>query len=150
MPILFDALFSSVAFGHLIVDVLNSQRAVLLTFLSGPLGLTNTALALFSTLYLMAGSISQPIFGYFADHLGPRWILTGGILWMSVFFTLALHLADLWGLAPIFHLTGGIALLGATMALMLHNSEPRFQAGSPSRINSRARKSGNSYCCASS
>jgi FSR family fosmidomycin resistance protein-like MFS transporter len=90
MSLLLDALFSSVAFGHLIVDGLNSQRAVLLTYLSVPLGLTNAALGLFSTLYVISGSLVQPVFGYLTDKFGPRWIVTGGVLWMSALFSLAL------------------------------------------------------------
>ena len=36
MPLLFDSLFSSVAFSHLMVDVFNSSRPVLLTYLGLP------------------------------------------------------------------------------------------------------------------
>lgn len=99
MRLLLDKLFSSVAFGHLIVDVLNGQRAVLLAYLSVPLSLSNAALGLFSTIYVMAGSLSQPVFGFLVDRFGARWAVAGGILWMAGFFTLALmapgHLA-LW------------------------------------------------------
>jgi hypothetical protein len=42
MPLLFDSLFSSIALGHLMVDLLNGSRPVLLAYLSEPLGLTNT------------------------------------------------------------------------------------------------------------
>jgi len=90
MSLLFDSLFSSVAIGHLIVDILNGQRAVIFTYLSGPLGLSNAALGLFSTIFVVAGALTQPVFGYFADRLGPRWTASGGILWMSIFFSLAL------------------------------------------------------------
>lgn len=89
MSLILDSLFSSVAYGHLMVDLLNGQRAILLTYLSGPLGLTNTVLGFVSTIYMMAGSLTQPIFGYLADRFGPRWIVAGGVLWMAVFFSLA-------------------------------------------------------------
>ena len=46
MSLLLDALFNSVAWGHLIVDVLNGQRAVLLTYWSGQVGMNNATLAL--------------------------------------------------------------------------------------------------------
>ena len=90
MALLLDDLFSSVVLTHLIVDVLNSQRALLFTYLSVPLELSNTALGFFNTLYVVAGSILQPVFGYLADHLGPRWMAMGGALWLGGFFTLAL------------------------------------------------------------
>ncbi len=90
MPLLFDALFSSVAISHFAVDLLNGQRAVILAFLSVPLGLTNTTLGFFSTVYVVAGALFQPIFGYFADRLGPRWVVAGGVIWIAAFFSLAL------------------------------------------------------------
>lgn len=88
--LLLDGLFSSVALTHLVVDSINSQRAVLLTFLSVPLGLNNAALGFFNTLYVIGGSVLQPVFGYLADRLGPRWMAMGGVLWQGTFFALAL------------------------------------------------------------
>jgi FSR family fosmidomycin resistance protein-like MFS transporter len=97
MSLLFDSLFSSVALGHLMVDVLNGQRAVLLAYLSGPLGLSNAVLGLVSTLYVFSGALTQPLFGHLTDRIGSRWVVAGGVLWISLFFTLAVmvsgHLA---------------------------------------------------------
>jgi MFS transporter, FSR family, fosmidomycin resistance protein len=89
-PILLDKLFASVAWGHFTVDVLNGTRAILLTFLSVPLGLSNAALGLASTVYIIAGALTQPVFGYLADRAGPRWVAAGGVFWMGAFFTLSL------------------------------------------------------------
>lgn len=90
MTLILDNLFSSVALSHLMVDLLNGQRAVLLAYLSGPLGLTNATLALISTLYVFLGSLTQPVFGYLGDRWGPRWLVAGGVFAMAIFFTLAL------------------------------------------------------------
>ncbi|MGB7877014.1 MAG: MFS transporter [Anaerolineales bacterium] len=92
MPLLFDSLFSSIAIGHLMVDLLNGSRAVLLAYLSGPLGLTNANIALISTLYVGTASITQPVFGWLTDRFGPRWLAAGGLLWMMFFFMLAMFL----------------------------------------------------------
>lgn len=89
MTLLLDNLFSSVALSHLIVDVLNGQRAVLLAYLSGPLGLSNASLGLVSTIYILSAALVQPLFGHLADRAGPRWVVAGGVLWMAVFFSLA-------------------------------------------------------------
>lgn len=89
MALLLDNLFSSVALGHLIVDVLNGQRAVLLAYLSGPLGMSNATLGLVSTIYIVSAALIQPLFGHMADRIGPRWVVAGGVLWMAVFFSLA-------------------------------------------------------------
>jgi len=50
MILLLDALFSSVSLGHMIVDVMNGQRSVLLTYWSAELGLTNTTYAALTSL----------------------------------------------------------------------------------------------------
>jgi FSR family fosmidomycin resistance protein-like MFS transporter len=94
MPLLFDSLFSSVAFSHLIVDVFNSSRPVLLTYL----GLTETQIALISTIYIWASALTQPFFGWISDHVGPRWLAAGGVLWMTVFFSGAIFIPGVGGL----------------------------------------------------
>jgi MFS transporter, FSR family, fosmidomycin resistance protein len=92
MPLLLDSLFSSIALGHLMVDLLNGSRPVLLAYLSEPLGLTNTSIGLISTLYVATASITQPLFGWLSDRFGPRWLAAGGLLWMMAFFMLAMFL----------------------------------------------------------
>ena len=90
MALLIDRLFSSIAMGHLIVDILGGQRAVLLTYWSGPYHLSNATIGLFSTIYVVSAALAQPVFGFFADRIGPRWLVSGGILWMGFWFMLAL------------------------------------------------------------
>ena len=94
MPLLLDSLFSSVAFSHLIVDVFNSSRPVLLTYL----GLTETQIALISTIYIWASALTQPFFGWISDRVGPRWLAAGGVLWMTVFFSGAVLIPGAGGL----------------------------------------------------
>ena len=94
MSLLLDSLFSSVAFNHLIVDILNSSRPVLLTYL----GLTETQIALISTVYIWASALTQPFFGWLSDRIGPRWLAAGGVLWMGVFFAGAILLRGAGGL----------------------------------------------------
>jgi MFS family permease len=86
MQLLLDALFSSVALGHMIVDMMNGQRSVLLTYWSAELGLTNTTYAAITTLYVCVASLSQPVFGWLSDRYGrSRLLAAGGILWMAGF-----------------------------------------------------------------
>jgi len=89
MTLLLDKIFAIVAWGHFIIDVLNGQRGILLTYLSTPLGLSNTALGFINWLYITAGGLLQPLFGWLTDRMGPRWSVAGGVLWMSAFFALA-------------------------------------------------------------
>jgi MFS family permease len=105
MPLLFDSLFSSVAFSHLIVDVFNSSRPVLLTYL----GLTETQIALISTIYIWASALTQPFFGWISDRIGPRWLAAGGVLWMTVFFSGAVFVPGAGGLICLI-----IAALGSS------------------------------------
>ncbi len=88
MSLFRDKNFVTAALGHMMVDSLNGTRAIILTFLSIPLGLTNTLLGLYTTLYVVAGALAQPVFGYLADRVGLRRVVAGGILWMAAFFTL--------------------------------------------------------------
>ena len=105
MPLLFDSLFSSVAFSHLIVDVLNSSRPVLLTYL----GLTETQIALISTIYIWASALTQPFFGWISDRVGPRWLAAGGVLWMAIFYSGAVFIPGPGGLLCLI-----IAALGSS------------------------------------
>ncbi|MEW6094506.1 MAG: MFS transporter [Chloroflexota bacterium] len=99
MSLLLDALFNSVAYGHFIVDVLNSQRSVLLTYWSQQTGMSNTTLALVATIYVWVASLSQPVFGWISDRFGKsRLMAAGGILWMTAFFSLALNLPVDWAI----------------------------------------------------
>src|SRR5215207_1001133 len=94
MPLLFDSLFSSVAFSHFMVDVFNASRPVLLTYL----GLTETQIALISTIYIWASALTQPFFGWISDRVGPRWLAAGGVLWMTIFFAAAVYIPGAGGL----------------------------------------------------
>ena len=76
------------------VDVFNSARPVLLTYL----GLTETEIAWISTIYIWASALTQPVFGWLSDRVGPRWLAAGGVLWMTVFFAGAVYLPGADGL----------------------------------------------------
>ncbi|RPI81887.1 MAG: MFS transporter [Chloroflexi bacterium] len=126
MSLILDAIFSSVAFSHMIVDILNGTRAVLLTFLSTPLGLSNAALGFISTLYIISAALIQPFFGYLADRVGARWVVSGGVAWMGTFFALALIIPGKTALVFLilaslgsgaFHPAGGMqaSVLGRTL-----------------------------------
>ena len=94
MPIFLDPIFSFVSLSHFIVDTFNASRPVLLTYL----GLSESQIALFSTIYIWASALTQPIFGWISDRTGPRWLAAGGVLWMTVFYSLALTLPGNLGL----------------------------------------------------
>lgn len=87
------------------VDVFNSSRPVLLTYL----GLTETHIALYSAIYVWVSALTQPFFGWIADRVGPRWLGAGGLLWMTVFYAGAIYIPGTWGLLSLI-----IAALGSS------------------------------------
>ena len=105
MALIFDSLFFSIALSHLIVDVFNGSRPVLLTYL----GLTETEIALVSTVYIWASALTQPFFGWISDRVGPRWLAAGGVLWMTAFFSAAVFIPGTGGLLCLI-----IAALGSS------------------------------------
>jgi FSR family fosmidomycin resistance protein-like MFS transporter len=84
-----DRSFLSASLAHFSVDLLNSQRPLLLAALSVPLGLTNSLIGLVSMLYTLAGSVSQPIFGMLSDRFGARRLAAIGVVWLALFFGVA-------------------------------------------------------------
>ena len=89
MSLLSNRSFLATSLAHFAVDLLNSTRPVILVFLSVPLGLTNTLIGLIGTIYTLANSLSQPLFGYLADRYGIRPLVFLGVIWMSIMFGLA-------------------------------------------------------------
>ncbi len=87
------------------VDVFNSARPVLLTYL----GLSETQIAFITTIYIWTASLTQPFFGWMSDRVGPRWLAAGGVLWMTIFFTGAVYVTGLGGLVCLI-----IAALGSS------------------------------------
>lgn len=94
MSLIIDSIFSSISLGHFIIDVFNSSRPVLLTYL----GLSESEIALFTTIYIWASALAQPFFGWLSDRIGPRWLAAGGVLWMTVFYSATLFFPGNTGL----------------------------------------------------
>jgi len=110
MNIFKDKRFASVALGHLVIDILNGQRIVILPFLSVLMGLSNTTLGIVGSVYVISAALMQPIFGWMSDRWGPKWLAAGGVLWMGIFLSLALILPGWVGITFLV-----IASLGSGM-----------------------------------
>jgi FSR family fosmidomycin resistance protein-like MFS transporter len=125
MAILIDNIFASVALSHLWVDLLNSLLAILLAYLSVPLGLTNSVIALVSTVYMVCQSLAQPVAGFLTDRIGPRWLIAGGMLWMGVCFGLAAVIPGRAALVPLILASlgsGSVHPAGSSQATLLGRS----------------------------
>lgn len=96
--------FIAVSSGHFVVDVLNSTGAVLLAVLKEPLGLSYAQIGTALAIYLLIGSLSQPLFGWLSDKASGHTMLLAAVsvAWMAFFFTLV-ALAPTWTwLLPVF------------------------------------------------
>ncbi|TFH35723.1 MAG: MFS transporter [Anaerolineales bacterium] len=96
-----DRTFTATGLAHLSVDILNSQVAILLAFLSGPLHLTNALIGIVSTLYSLGGSLSQPLFGWISDRRSAKPFAVGGVVWMAACFAIALFTPGRWALVVL-------------------------------------------------
>jgi len=86
--------YLAVAITHFFVDVLNSGKNLLVAVLALAIGLTNTQVGLALLLYNVGSSLSQPLFGWLADKVGPRWLVIGGMGWMMAFYGIAAVAGD--------------------------------------------------------
>ncbi len=86
--------YLAVAITHFFVDILNSSRTLLVALLAINIGLTNAQVGIALLLYNVGSSLSQPLFGWLADRIGPRWLVVGSMGWMIVFYGLAAMLGD--------------------------------------------------------
>ncbi len=108
--ILLNAPFFAIVFSHLMTDLYIGQRSIYLTFLSEPLGLTNTMLGAVTTAAVMTAGLTQPIFGWLADKFGPRKMIVLSIIWIALTYSLSIIL-PIQAAVPLFVL----ANLGAGM-----------------------------------
>jgi FSR family fosmidomycin resistance protein-like MFS transporter len=84
--------------------------------------MSNAGLALVTTIYVWVASLSQPVFGWIADRFGrSRLLAAGGILWLAVFFSLAVTLPVDWAIPCLVLASLGSAAfhpIGATQAVL--------------------------------
>jgi FSR family fosmidomycin resistance protein-like MFS transporter len=91
-------LFWAVSIGHFTIDIFNGMSAVLMAYMSAHImPITNSQIGLAISAYQLAGSISQPFFGWLGDRTGGRWIGAGGVAWTVSFLMLAMFLAQQTG-----------------------------------------------------
>lgn len=76
----------SISTGHLTIDILNSSLAMILTAVSGQFDLSVSQIGLGALIYTLVGSLTQPLFGAWADRLRGRWLGPLGLLWTLIFY----------------------------------------------------------------
>ncbi|MCL4371551.1 MAG: MFS transporter [Chloroflexi bacterium] len=79
-----NRLLLSVTFGHLVNDVFANVLPMTYPLLMSTLHLNYGMVGLVGTLFICAGSLSQPFFGFLADRINTRYLAVFGIAWMAV------------------------------------------------------------------
>src|SRR2546422_10753707 len=100
-------LIALLSLGHFVVDLNQGSLPAVLPFLKSAHQLSYAAVATIVLAANVAGSIVQPLFGYFADRTARRWMLPASVLLTGGGFALM-------GLAP-----GYVALLGLVVVMGL-------------------------------
>ena len=72
MSLLKNRYLLAATFGHFSVDMYSGMLPLILLALTQPLGLSYAQIGLVSMVYSLAGSVSQPFFGWLGDRRGAR------------------------------------------------------------------------------
>jgi FSR family fosmidomycin resistance protein-like MFS transporter len=76
------------ALGHLVNDSYSNLVPPLLPMLKAAYDLSYAASGMLMTVYTITSSIVQPVFGYYADKHGRRWLVAVSTAWVAFFMSL--------------------------------------------------------------
>ena len=96
-----DRYFVAVSMNHFAVDLLNSQRAILLVYLAPSLGLDNSDIGLIALSYAMVASLTQPLFGWLADRYQMRWLSGISLVWMVLWLSVSVIVTGSWTIGTL-------------------------------------------------
>jgi len=107
---------------HMLNDFYSNYLPQMLPFLVASLqGFTVTKAAILTASFTITSSFAQPVFGYFVDNLGRRWLVHVGTLWMAVMLSLTGVVDSYWMLVVLASLAGlGTAAFHPQAALMVN------------------------------
>lgn len=100
--------FGVLSFAHCLNDMYSNYLPQMLPFLVVAIALSTTRAAILISVFTISSSLIQPIFGYFLDRQGKRWLVHVGTLWMAIM----LSLTGLVQSYPLLVLLAGLAGLG--------------------------------------
>jgi FSR family fosmidomycin resistance protein-like MFS transporter len=89
---------SAVSLGHFSIDVLNASIAMVLTSAAGLFDMSVSQIGFGAMVCTLSASLTQPLFGLWADRLKGRWLGAAGLLWTASFYALAPFMPNYWAL----------------------------------------------------
>ncbi len=101
----------AVVASHFVVDYTGQVTAMMYPILVLTLGLTYTNVGLAAALYMSVNGVSQPLFGYLGDRIGPRYLIATGIMLHGMFIA---FVSQAWNF-PSLVLMLAVAALGSGM-----------------------------------
>ena len=87
---------SAVSLGHFSIDVLNSSIAMVLTYAAGLFDMSVSQIGFGAMVCTLSASLTQPLFGMWADRLKGRWLGAAGLLWTATFYAMAPFMPTYW------------------------------------------------------
>ena len=92
---------------HMLNDLYNNYLPQMLPFLVVlHSGFTATRAAILVSAFTITSSLLQPLFGYFLDRQGKRWLVHVGTLWMAIMLSLTGIVQSYWLLVILAALAG--------------------------------------------
>jgi len=110
-------LYTAIVSQHFVVDMFNGVAGVILAALAFPLAISNAQVGLTLTLYSLAGALTQPFFGWFADRLPdhakglrptPLLLTSIAVIWMASMYIGVALLAGSWAMLLLFLVLGAL------------------------------------------
>ncbi|PKL06308.1 MAG: MFS transporter [Spirochaetae bacterium HGW-Spirochaetae-9] len=107
---------------HMLNDLYSNYLPQMLPFLMVSLqGFSITKAAILTASFTITSSIVQPVFGYFVDNTGRRWLVHVGTLWMALMLSLTGIVGSYWMLVVLSSLAGlGTAAFHPQAASMMN------------------------------
>jgi FSR family fosmidomycin resistance protein-like MFS transporter len=116
---------------HMLNDLYSNYLPQLLPFLLVIIpNFTATRAAVLVSTFTISSSLIQPVFGYFLDQKGQRWMVYVGTLWMAVMLSLTGVVTNYWVLVLLAASAGlGTAAFHPQATTMVNEVSGRHQSG---------------------
>ena len=115
---------------HMLNDLYSNYLPQMLPFLIVSVrGFSITKAAILTGAFSITSSLIQPVFGYFVDNTGRRWLVHVGTLWMAIMLSLTGVVSSYWLLVVLSSLAGlGTAAFHPQASSMMNVLSGKYKA----------------------